>query len=60
VTAVLGVTALASATMGFGRRDLLLWERLVLGAGALLLVFPGAVTDGAGLVALGIVFFRGR
>jgi TRAP transporter 4TM/12TM fusion protein len=59
-TAVLGVTALASATMGFGRRDLLLWERLVLGAGALLLVFPGAVTDGAGLVALGIVFFRGR
>ncbi|HSG07938.1 MAG TPA: TRAP transporter fused permease subunit [Longimicrobiales bacterium] len=60
VTAVLGVTALASATMGFGRRDLVLWERLVLGAGALLLVFPGAVTDGAGLVALGIVFLRGR
>ena len=60
VTAVLGVTALASATMGFGRRDLVPWERLVLGVGALLLVFPGAVTDGAGLVALGIVFFRGR
>ena len=60
VTAVLGVSALAAATMGFGRRHLLVWERLLLGAGALCLVFPGAVTDGAGLLALGIVYLRSR
>lgn len=60
VTASLGVTALAAATMGFGRRDLVAWERLVLGVGAVCLVFPGALTDGAGLLALGVVFLRDR
>jgi TRAP-type uncharacterized transport system fused permease subunit len=60
LTATMGVTALAAATMGYGRRPLAGWERLVLGAGALCLVFPGLVTDGAGLVALAVVFFRGR
>jgi len=60
VTATLGVTALAAATMGFGRRDLVAWERLVLGVGAVCLVFPGALTDGAGLLALGVVFLRDR
>ncbi len=58
ITATAGVTALASAAMGFGRRDLLAWERVVLGAGALCLVFPGLVTDGAGFLALAVVFLR--
>lgn len=60
LTAALGVTALASAAMGYGRRHLLPWERVVLGAGAFCLVVPGLVTDGVGLVALGVVFLRGR
>lgn len=59
-TAIAGVTALAAAAIGYGRRDLAGWERLVLGAGALCLVFPGLPTDGAGLLALGVVFLRGR
>ncbi|HSM60144.1 MAG TPA: TRAP transporter fused permease subunit, partial [Longimicrobiales bacterium] len=60
VTALAGVTALAAASMGYGRRPLAAWERLVLGVGALCLVFPGLLTDGAGILALGIVFLRGR
>ena len=58
LTATAGVTALASAAMGFGRRELVAWERLVLGAGALCLVFPGLATDGAGFLALAVVFLR--
>jgi len=58
LTAVAGVTALAAAAMGFGRRALVLWERVVLGAGALCLVFPGLATDGAGFLALAAVFLR--
>jgi TRAP transporter 4TM/12TM fusion protein len=60
VTAIAGVTALASAAMGFGRRELLVWERIALGAGALCLVFPGLVTDGVGLLVLAGVLLRGR
>jgi TRAP transporter 4TM/12TM fusion protein len=60
LTAALGVTALASAAMGYGRRHLAPWERLVLGVGALCLVVPGLVTDGVGILALGVVFLRGR
>jgi TRAP transporter 4TM/12TM fusion protein len=58
ITATAGVTALASAAMGYGRRELVAWERLVLGAGALCLVFPGLPTDGAGFLALAVVFLR--
>jgi TRAP transporter 4TM/12TM fusion protein len=60
VTAALGVTALASAAMGYSSRRLVGWERVVLGAGAFCLVVPGLVTDVAGLAALAVVFLRGR
>jgi len=60
ITALAGVTALAAAAMGFARRPLVGWERLVLGVGALCLVFPGLLTDAAGILALGLVFVRGR
>jgi TRAP transporter 4TM/12TM fusion protein len=58
LTATAGVIALASAAMGYGRRALVPWERLALGAGALCLVFPGLPTDAAGFLALGAVFLR--
>lgn len=60
LTAAVGVTALASAAMGYGHRHLATWERVLLGVGALCLVVPGLWTDGAGLIALGVVFLRGR
>ena len=60
VTATLGVTALAASAMGYARRPLSMWERLLALAGALLLIFPGPITDGAGLLAVTVVFFKAR
>ena len=59
-TAVAGVTAFAAATMGYARRPLPAWERVLLGAGALALVFPGLMSDGAGLLVLSVVFLRAK
>jgi TRAP transporter 4TM/12TM fusion protein len=59
-TAMAGVTALAAATMGFGRRELVAWERVALGAGALCLVFPGLVSDVVGIAILAAVLMRDR
>jgi TRAP-type uncharacterized transport system fused permease subunit len=55
---VAGVTALAASTMGFLRRDLLVWERVLLGAGAVALIFPSLITDAFGLLVLLLIFFR--
>ena len=60
VTAVVGVIALAAAGMGFARHPLMWWERLLLAAAAVALVFPGLLTDGPGLVVVGLVFSRSR
>jgi len=57
-TAVAGVTALAAATMGFMRRVLPAWARLVLGGGAMALIFPGLMSDGFGLAVILLIFFR--
>jgi TRAP transporter 4TM/12TM fusion protein len=57
-TAVAGVTALAGATMGYVRGRLAAWERVLLGAGAVALIFPGLASDGFGLLALLFIFFR--
>lgn len=59
VSGVAGVTALAAAGVGFARRLLVPWERVVLGIAALALVLPGFGSDLVGLVALW-VGFRGR
>jgi TRAP transporter 4TM/12TM fusion protein len=58
VTAVIGVTALAAGGVGFARRRLNGWERILALVGAGLLVYPDLLTDGAGLIAVTIVFFR--
>jgi len=60
LTAALGVTVLAAATMGYLHRSLAVWERVVLGAAALGLVTPGIGSDVAGLLALGVVLLRRR
>jgi len=58
-TAVVGVTAFAAAAIGYTRRLLPVWERVLLGLGALALVAPDLMSDGAGLLLLSVVFFRG-
>ena len=57
-TAVAGVTALAASTMGYMRGELAVWERVLLGMGAVALIFPGLVSDGFGLLVLLFIFFR--
>ncbi len=59
LTALAGVTALAAAMVGFLRRPLVLWERVLLGGAALTLIFPGLSTDAIGLAILALVAFRG-
>jgi TRAP transporter 4TM/12TM fusion protein len=58
VSAIVGVTALAAAGMGFARRPIAWWERVILFVAALALVLPGLATDGAGLVGVVVVFSR--
>lgn len=58
VTALVGVTALAAGAVGYARTRLPFWGRGLAIVGALLLVYPGLLTDGAGLVAVCVVFFR--
>ena len=58
VSAIVGVTVLAAAGMGFARRPIAWWERAILFVAALALVLPGLATDGAGLVGVVVVFSR--
>jgi len=58
VTATIGVTALAASAVGYARKRLVWWERGLALAAALLLVYPHLLTDGAGLLAFGVVFLR--
>jgi len=57
-TAAAGVTALAGSTMGYLRGNLAIWERVLLGVGAVALIFPDPVSDGFGLLVLLLIFFR--
>jgi TRAP transporter 4TM/12TM fusion protein len=58
VTAIVGVVSLAAGVIGYARRPLAAWERVLALAGALTLINTGAVTDAAGLVMVSVVFFR--
>jgi TRAP-type uncharacterized transport system fused permease subunit len=57
-TGIGGVTALAASTMGYLRGELAVWERVLLGSGAVALIFPDLVTDAFGLLVLLFIFFR--
>ena len=57
-TALVGVTALAAGGVGFARAKLDPWERVLALLAAGLLVYPGLLSDAAGLVGVAIVFHR--
>ncbi|MEM7417809.1 MAG: TRAP transporter fused permease subunit [Gemmatimonadota bacterium] len=57
-TAVIGVTTLAAGGVGYARVQLKGWERALALLAAALLVYPGLLSDVAGLVGVGLVFFR--
>jgi TRAP-type uncharacterized transport system fused permease subunit len=58
VSAAIGVTALAAAAIGYARRPLKRWERVLLALAAIALVGPGLLTDVAGVVAVLLVAAR--
>ncbi len=58
LTAGVGVTALAAAAMGYARRPLSTWERAVLAAAAVSLIWPEPVTDALGLLVTAAIFVK--
>lgn len=50
VTAVVGMVALSSALIGYLAAPLVSWQRIILGAGGLMMIKPGLMTDIAGIV----------
>ena len=57
ITALIGVFGLSIATEGYIAAPVPFWGRLLAFAGAVLLIFPGVVTDAAGFSLLGLVIF---
>jgi len=58
LSAAVGVTALAGATIGHGRRPLAAWERGALLLAAIALIRPGWATDAFGLAVVGLTLLR--
>ena len=59
-TAVIGIASLSFAAVGFWKRKLWLWERLLLLGATITLIVPGLVTDVVGIGILTLVFFLQR
>jgi TRAP transporter 4TM/12TM fusion protein len=55
-SAVIGIMAFSAGLQGYWLREARAWERLLLVAGALLLIKPGYVSDLAGLMLLAVVY----
>ena len=55
-TAVLGIVSLSFASVGFWLRNLFIWERLLLLAGAITLITPGLITDAIGIGLMVVVY----
>jgi TRAP-type uncharacterized transport system fused permease subunit len=60
VAATLGIVMLGAGLIGYLHGPTRAWERAVLLAGALLLIFPGVWSDTAGLVGLTTVLVSQR
>jgi TRAP-type uncharacterized transport system fused permease subunit len=57
-TAVMGVSAVSAASIGFLAAPLKLIERVLLAAGGLSLIIPGILTDSIGFGCFAFVFWR--
>jgi TRAP-type uncharacterized transport system fused permease subunit len=60
ISALVGVISLAIMTEGYFRRRLNPLERIAAGAAALALIVPGFVTDAAGYLLVGVLWFLTR
>lgn len=52
ISSVIGVLGLSAAVEGYFKQPMALWQRIVLGAGSLMLIIPELITD---LVGIAIV-----
>ncbi|HPZ76840.1 MAG TPA: TRAP transporter fused permease subunit, partial [Thermosynergistes sp.] len=59
-TAIIGVFALGFAASGYWLRNMALWERVILFGGALALIKPGVLTDGAGILIMVFIYVYQR
>ena len=55
LAATLGIVMLSAGVIGYLRAPTRLWERAVLLAGAVLLIFPGTLSDVVGVVCFVLV-----
>ncbi len=58
VTAVVGVTAISAASIGFIAVPLRWFERILLSVGGLALIIPGIITDIMGFAIFALILFR--
>ncbi|WP_084783389.1 TRAP transporter permease [Bacillus dakarensis] len=56
ITAIIGIIALSAAVEGYFKTSLNPFIRLILGAGALMMIIPETFTDIAGLILVAIIF----
>lgn len=57
ITAVVGIIGLSAAIEGYFKTNLNIVGRIVLAAGALMLIIPEMITDVIGIITVGIMFF---
>jgi len=60
LTATAGVIMLSAALIGYLRGPCRAWERVVLAAGSVLLIFPGVWTDALGAACLAVIWWSQR
>ena len=57
LTAIIGMVALSSSLIGYLAAPLLSWQRIILGAGGLMMIKPGLITDIAGIAIFAAILF---
>ena len=57
LTAIVGMVALSSSLIGYLAAPLVNWQRVILGAGGLMMIKPGIVTDIAGVAIFAAILF---
>ncbi len=57
ITSFVGIFAVSASLEGFLFSKMAWWERILSAVGGILLIYPGLITDGIGVVLIGIAFF---
>jgi hypothetical protein len=61
LTAIIGMVALSSSLIGYLAAPLVTWQKIILGAGGLMMIKPGILTDIVGIaIFAAILLFQMR